>query len=342
MVELRTILETLCARQDLTRDESRAVFEAIVAGALADVQVAGLLVALKAKGEVPAEIAGAAEALRAAAVPFPVDDDRPLVDTCGTGGDGAGTVNVSTAVALLGAELGLAVTKHGNRSISSRCGSADVLEAAGVRIDAPPEVARRCLAEHGFCFLFAPAYHAGMRNAMAARRGLGVRTIFNLLGPLANPAHPRVQLMGVYDPALCEPLAETLALLGCEAALVVHGDGLDEIALHAPTTAALLRHGRVRMLELDPTALGVGSWPRGALAGGDAAANAVWLRALLAGEGAPAHNAAVALNAGALLWLAGGADELVEGVARARAALLSGRAAERLAAVAETSHHGAR
>jgi anthranilate phosphoribosyltransferase len=330
-------LESICRGGHLTAPEAERLFGTLVAGELEPVQISALLVALKAKGERPAEIAGAAAALRASAAPFP----RPasaIADCCGTGGDGAGTINVSTMVALVAAELGIPIAKHGNRSISSRCGSADVLEQLGVRIDAPPAVARRCLEEVGICFLFAPRYHPGLAHAMPVRRTLAVRTIFNLLGPLVNPAAPDYQLLGVYDPALCAPLAATLGMLGCRAALVVHGGGLDEIALHAPTTAALLRDGRVHELELAPEQVGLARYGLDRLAGGAPEHNAAALRALAGGDGAPAHAAAVALNAGALAWVCGAAPELGAGVERAQAALSSGRVADRLARLAEVSH----
>lgn len=335
--DLRATLEALCRGQHLGQADARALFGRIIRGELDDANLAGLLVALKAKGERAAEIAGAAQALRDAAVPFPADG-LDLADTCGTGGDGTHTVNVSTAVAVLAAEMGLVVAKHGNRSVSSRCGSADVLEAAGVRIDAPPAVARRCLDAVGVCFLFAPQYHGGIRNAMPVRRALGVRTLFNVLGPLANPARPRWQVVGVYDPALCLPLAETLGLLGCEGALVVHGGGSDELALHAPTVAARWHAGRVEALTIEPADLGIERRPLAELAGGDAAENARWLAQVLAGRGSPAHADVVALNAGALWWVAGRAPDLAGGVAAARAALAAGGAAERLRRWAEVSH----
>lgn len=325
------------SRRSLSREETATVFGRLMEGGYSEVEIAAMVSALKARGESPEEIAGAAEALRRSARPFP----RPgyaFADTCGTGGDGVGTFNVSTATALIAAELGLPVAKHGNRSVSSRCGSADVLEAAGVRLDAMPEVARRCLDEIGVCFLFAPAYHAGVRHATPVRRALGTRTIFNLLGPLANPSRPAIQLMGVYDPALCAPLATTLGLLGAEAALVVHGTGLDEIALHGATVGALWRDGRLTELEITPEEAGLTRRPLAALAGGEPEANLDLLRALLEGRGDEAHRDAVALNAGALLWIARRAETLADGAAAAREAIAGGGAAARLARWAELSH----
>jgi anthranilate phosphoribosyltransferase len=324
------LLETLCAGRSLTRDQARELFEAVVAGELGDVELAAVLVALKTKGETVDEIAGAAAALRARALAFDTGD-RDVADSCGTGGDGAHTLNLSTAAALVAAEGGVAIAKHGNRSISSRCGSADVLESLGIAIDAPPALARRCLDEVGICFLFAPQYHAGVRHAMTVRRALGVRTMFNLLGPLANPASPRIQLVGVYDPERLAPLAATLGMLGCRSALVVHGGGLDEIALHDETRAALFSDGEVRMLSLSPEAAGVGRHPLEALRGGAPEHNAARLEELLGGGGDAAHRDAVAINAGALLWLSGRAVSHRDGTAMALSILEQGNALDRLA-----------
>ncbi len=330
------VLETL-ARRSLTREESAGVFSLLVGGGWSDMEIAGLLGAFKARGETPEEIAGAAEALRGAALPFP----RPsyaFADTCGTGGDGAGTLNVSTAAAVVAAEIGVAVAKHGNRALSSRCGSADVLEAAGVRLDPPASIARRSLDEVGLCFLFAPLYHEGVRHAMAARRALATRTIFNLLGPLANPARPTVQIVGVCAPAFCRPLALTLAMLGVESALVVHGEGIDEMALHGATSAALWKAKRLVEMEITPEEAGLKRQPLDALRGGEPAENAAALRLLLEGRGSGAHADAVALNAGALAWIAGRASSLREGVATAREAIAGGGAIHRFDRWAEISH----
>ena len=212
-------LDTICDGNNLTRAQTRELFDGLVRGDLDPVEIAALLIALKAKGEAPEEIAGAAESLRDSASFFP-RPNYPIADTCGTGGDMSHTINISTAVAIVAATMGIPVAKHGNRSISSKCGSADVLEILGVRIDASSEVARRCLDEVGICFLFAPGYHPGMRFAMPVRQKLKTRTVFNILGPLVNPSHPEVQIMGVYDPSRCTPLAHTLGMLGLKSALV--------------------------------------------------------------------------------------------------------------------------
>jgi len=335
-MRIAAALDTL-SRRHLTREETREAFARLVAGEYSELEIAALVAALKARGESADEIAGAALALREAAVAFP----RPayqFADTCGTGGDGAGSFNVSTAVALLMAELGVPVAKHGNRSASSRCGSADVLETAGVRLDAPPDVARRTLDEIGVCFLFAPAYHAGVTHASPVRKALGTRTIFNLLGPLANPSRPPLQLMGVYDPALCAPLATTLGMLGAETALVVHGSGLDEVALHGPTHAALWRGGCMTEFEMVPEEAGLARRPLAELEGGSPEVNLALLMAVLEGRGSPARRDAVALNAGTLVWVSGRASTLAAGVAQAREALAGGGAARRLARWAELSH----
>ena len=320
------VLERLVRREDLSADDTYALFRTIVRGEVETPLLAGILVALRSKGETVHELSGAASALGDSAVPI-ARTASPVADTCGTGGDGARTLNVSTAAALVCAAAGLPVAKHGNRAVSSSAGSANVLEALGAEIDVSPEVAGRALAESGFCFLFAPRMQPGIAHAMPARRALQLRTIFNLLGPLVNPARPEVQLLGVADPRHVMPMAHVLRELGCRAALVVHGDGHDEIALHGTTVAAHLHEGDVEALELTPALADVTPHERGALVGGDAAFNAHALAALLSGRGRPAFVEATVLNAGALLWIAGRADDLRAGVKRARAALDQGDAA---------------
>jgi anthranilate phosphoribosyltransferase len=331
------ILDKICNRTDLTQAETGALFERLVHGDLDPIQISALLAGLRTKGETPEEIAGAARALRAAAAPFP-KPDYPCADSCGTGGDGAHTINVSTAVAIVAAEMGIPVVKHGNRSVSSKCGSADLLEQLGVRIDASPEVSRRCLDEVGICFLFAPQYHGGLRHAMPVRQALGIRTVFNLLGPLVNPAAPAYQVMGVYDPGLCVPVARVLNLLGCRAALVVHGSGLDEIALHGETTAALLRDGVVTEMTLSPEDVGLFIAPLEQIRGGEAEENARAITRLLKGQGETAHRAVVGLNAGALAWVFGAADDLEAGTGVALEAIDRGQCFDRLVRFGELSH----
>lgn len=327
---IRNTLQKVCSKQNLTLEEAQNVFAHVMQGLVNEVELSALLIALKTKGESPDEIAGAAQAMRSAAHPFNAQG-LEVVDSCGTGGDGMSTVNISTAAALVAAEAGLHVAKHGNRAVSSRCGSADVLEACGVQIDTPVEYSERALRDVGICFLFAPHFHPGVRHAMSVRKQLGVRTMFNLLGPLANPAKPRFQVLGVYDPALCRTMAETLALLGCERALVVHGGGLDEIALHSETRAAFLDNGQVSELVLSPESVGFKRCAPEALQGGDPAENASWLMSLLAGNASHAHTQAVALNAGALLWIAGRAEDLGSGCRLAIESIQSGKAVDRLA-----------
>jgi anthranilate phosphoribosyltransferase len=339
-VSLREAVEVVCSGRDLDAPAARAAFGEIAGGRASEALIAGLLVALKAKGETPEEVAGAVEAYRDAAVGFERPEYR-FADSCGTGGDGLGTINVSTAAAFVSAACGLPVAKHGNRSVSSRSGSADVLAALGAALEISPEASRRVLDEVGVCFLFAPHYHPGARHAAGVRRALGMRTIMNLLGPLSNPARPPVQLTGVYSDALVVPVARALALLGCERALVVHGSGLDEIALHGPTMAALVRDGHVEMTTLLPEDAGFERAPLSALLGGAPDDNARLLSAALEGRGPDAHAAAIGLNAGALLWIAGIAGDLRAGAELAMEAMRTGRAGERLIEYVECSRREA-
>lgn len=332
-------LEALYRREDLAPDTLEALFARLIGGELDPVVLAALLVALKIKGERGAEIAAAARALRKAARLFP----RPayfFADSCGTGGDSKGTLNVSSGVAFAAAACGLPIAKHGNRSVSSRSGSADVLEALGITVGLEPAQARRCLDEAGVAFLFAPHYHPGIAHAMPVRRALGTRTLFNVIGPLVNPACPPCQLAGVYAPELVRPMAEALAALGVERALVVHGDGLDEIALHGPTRAARVMGGDIEELTLTPEQAGLRRRPLESLAGGAPEDNARALEAVLNGRDTGAYAEAIALNTGALLWVAGRADSLAGGTDLAGDALASGRAGERLARLRTLSMGG--
>jgi len=329
-------LPKLLNGEDLSVDESQHLFERLVLGKLEPAEVAGTLVALRMKGETVEEMVGAVTALSEAALPF----DRPdylFADCCGTGGDGSGLINVSTAAAFVSAACGLPVAKHGNRSVSSKCGSADVLEALGARIEVDPATARANLDDTGFCFLFAPMYHPGMKHAALVRRQLQVRTVMNLLGPCINPARPPVQLLGVADPRLLRRIAQTLDAMGVREALVVHGSGLDEVALHAETRAIRLSQGDLRELELTPEEAGLDRAPLKSVTGGDAEENACRLRALLNGDGERAENDIVALNAGALLMTAGKAKDLREGTRQALDALHSGAAGAVLDAWVEAS-----
>lgn len=326
----------LLAGEDLSADDSKHLFERLVLGRLEPGEIAGMLVALRLKGETSEEMIGAARALSEAAVDFP-RPDYLFADCCGTGGDGSGSINISTAAAFVSAACGLPVAKHGNRSASSRCGSADVLEALGATLEMAPDQARRCLDESGFCFLFAPAYHLGMKHAAVVRRQLQVRTVMNLLGPCVNPARPPVQLLGVADPGLLRRVALVLKAMGAQQALVVHGGGLDEVALHSDTRAIRLHGGELTEVELSPEQAGLERAPLTSVEGGDAQENGARLLALLEGRGAAAEAAVVAINAGALLMTAGVASDLREGTGMAADVLSSGKAANVLNAYVEAS-----
>ncbi|HEY0413585.1 MAG TPA: anthranilate phosphoribosyltransferase [Allosphingosinicella sp.] len=335
--EPEAALVALYEGRSLARDEAESLFGALVEGRLAEPSIAAMLVALRLKGETADELIGAARALRAADAPF----ERPdylFADSCGTGGDGSGSINVSTAAAFVAAAAGLPVAKHGNRSVTSRCGSADVLEQLGAKLDVSAKVSRRALDETGFCFLFAPHYHPGLRHAGPVRRALKVRTIMNVLGPCVNPAEPQVQLLGVAEARLLEPVAMTLAALGVRQALVVHGAGLDEIALHAETEAARVQDGVIERLTIAPEDAGLERRPVDGLKGGGPEENAERLRSLLMGYGLAAETETVALNAGALLMTAGLAADLRGGTALALEALRSGEAHRRLKLFVEASH----
>ncbi|HEX8262783.1 MAG TPA: anthranilate phosphoribosyltransferase [Allosphingosinicella sp.] len=329
-------LAGLYAGESLTEGEAEGLFAELVAGRLAEPAIAAMLIALRLKGETAPELIGAARALRSADSDFP-RPDYLFADSCGTGGDGSASINVSTAVAFAAAAAGLPVAKHGNRSVTSRCGSADVLEQLGARLDVSAETSRRALDETGVCFLFAPLYHPGLRHAGPVRRMLKVRTIMNMLGPCVNPAEPPVQLLGVADPALLEPVARTLAALGVARALVVHGSGLDEIALHGETQAVRLLDGALEEATIRPEDAGLQRRPVQVLRGGGPEENAERLKALLMGYGLPAETEVVALNTGALLLTAGLAGDLREGVGMALHAIHSGEADRRLRSFIEAT-----
>ncbi len=329
-------LPRLLSGDDLSIEDSQHLFERLVLGRLEPAEIAGMLIALRMKGETTEEMIGAARALCAAALSF----DRPdylFADCCGTGGDGSGLINVSTATAFVAAAAGLPIAKHGNRSVSSRCGSADVLEVLGARIDLAPEAARSVLDETGFCFLFAPAYHPGMKHAALVRRQLSVRTIMNLLGPCINPARPTVQLLGVADPRMMRRIAETLDALGVTRALVVHGSGLDEVALHGETLAVRLSNGEISQFVMSPEDAGLERAPLSVVAGGDPTENAARLRSLLEGAASKAESDITILNAAALLHTAGKAATLKDAAQLAREVLLSGKAARVLDSYVEAS-----
>ena len=329
----------------------------VLTGRCTDAQIAALLIALRMKGETVEEIVGFAEAIRAAAAPLPIErnaaaiavtgtgrealaeecENDSLVDTSGTGGDASGTFNISTATALVTAGAGVRVAKHGNRSISSKCGSADVVEALGVNIQLSPERAAQCLREVGICFLYAPNLHTAMKQVQGVRRELRMRTMFNLLGPLTNPARANGQVVGVYSMELVEKLAEALSMLGLRRALVVHGlDGLDEITITGVTRIAEAREGSVRSYEVEPEEFGMKRAPLEQISGGDAAQNAEIIRAVLGGEKSPRRDV-VLLNAAAALVAAGRADHIAGAIALAEKSIDSGAAAGKLQALVRLS-----
>ncbi|HSK08970.1 MAG TPA: anthranilate phosphoribosyltransferase [Vicinamibacterales bacterium] len=333
---LDALLSKLTRREDLTPEESAAAMGEIMDGRASDAAIAALLMGLVMKGERPAEIVGLARAMRDRAKD-PALARPGLVDMCGTGGDGAGTFNISSVAALVVAGCGVPVAKHGNRAASSRCGSADLFEALGVPLSVPPEAVERVLDHAGLAFLFAPVFHPSMRNAAPVRRALGLRTAFNLLGPLTNPARPSRQIVGVPRPEQTELIARALLLLGSERAWVVHAaDGIDELSTTGYTKVSECRDGAVNTFYLHPSECGLPTAPAGALRGGDAGENAAIASAVLAGERGPARDV-VLFNAAAALLVAGAAGTLTGGLRLAAAAVDSGRANEVLQRLAARS-----
>jgi anthranilate phosphoribosyltransferase len=325
-IDHKPLLNRLLAGRDLAGEEMEVFVGAVMDGGVDDVVVAAVLAALRAKGETGVEIAAAARAMRARAIRVPIADPARAVDTCGTGGDGAETINISTAAALLAAAAGVPVAKHGNRSVSSRCGSADVLEAAGVRLDVSPAAMAALHDEIGIAFLFAPRLHPAMKAVMPVRRALGVRTVFNLLGPLTNPAGVARQVIGVWGPEVQDLMASALAELGAVRALVVHSeDGLDEISVNAPTRVLEVRDGRVAgEWKVEPGGLGIVVDNPQSLTGGDVNENLRRMRDILGGREESAAAEAVAVNAAAALWVAEKAADLAGGLEMAREILRSG------------------
>jgi anthranilate phosphoribosyltransferase len=332
IIDHKAVLSRLLAGRELEPEVMEAFVGLVMDGVLADVVVAAVLAALRAKGETGSEVAAAARAMRLRAVSVEVAHPEKSVDTCGTGGDGSESINISTAAAILAAATGVPVAKHGNRSVSSRCGSADVLEAAGVQIDVTPETMATLHDEIGIAFLFAPRLHPAMKAVMPVRRTLGVRTIFNLLGPLTNPAGIERQVIGVWGPEVQGLMAEALAELGARSALVVHSDdGLDEISVCAPTSALEVRDGQVvGVSRIDPAEFGIVATDPTSLKGGNVDENLRRMRAILGGEEESPATDAVALNAGAALYVGGEVTEIGEGYRRARETCRSGVALERL------------
>jgi anthranilate phosphoribosyltransferase len=333
--ELRRILEQ---RETLSREEASALMQSILAGHASDVELAALLGALAARGETSAEIAGFASALREASNILPLSEieQNNLVDTCGTGGDASGSFNISTAAALVAAAAGARIAKHGNRAVTSRCGSADVLEALGIPIHLSPTDAAQALRTHHFAFLLAPSHHPQLKAVMPVRKALGVRSILHILGPLLNPAGARRQVMGVYQSRLVPLVANAMILLDIHHAMVVHGDGgLDEIALSGPTEIAEIRNGKVTQSTITPEELGLARAPHNALAGGNASDNALILKTIFAGEpGSPRD--VVLLNAAAVLVVGGRANTLRDGVTLAATTIDSGAVTHLINALQQT------
>lgn len=323
-MQTQQILSQLFEGQSLTQDQSHELFHAIVNGKLSNEQLAGVLIALKLKGETIEEITGAVTALLNAAQPFP-SPDYAFADIVGTGGDGANTINISTASAIVAASLGLKIAKHGNRSVSSKTGASDLLSCLNVDITMSTESARKALDEIGLAFIFAQKYHTGFKYAAPVRQALKTRTIFNILGPLINPANPKRQLLGVYRSELLKPYVETNARLRHEHSIVVHGCGLDEVAIHGKTEVAELRDGKIEYYTLSPKDFGFEAKPLESLRGGEPQENAKILTALLQGKGKAEHNQAVAMNT-ALLMKLFGYEDLKQNAQQVLEQLASGKA----------------
>jgi len=330
------ILEQLYQGRSLSVKQSQTFFEKVVKGEVDPIVLSSAITALKMRGETIDEITGAANALLAQAKHFP-RPDYPFTDIVGTGGDGLGTINISTASAIVAASCGLKVCKHGSRSVSSKSGSSDLLAAFGLNLDMSAETARQCLDELNICFIFAPAYHAGMRFAGPVRAALKTRSIFNLLGPLVNPARPDFELMGVYAPELLKPIAQVHQQLGMKRVMVVFGSGLDEVALHGETQVAELIDGEIKEYTLTPSDFGVETYPIESIFGGTPEENKVITEQILQGKGTDAQQAAVAINTSALLVLNGLAENFKVGAEMALDAMNSGNPLQLVKKLAEMS-----
>ena len=327
---IREAIQKVVAGADLTREEAVQAMDEIMSGGATPAQIGAFMTALRCKGETVDEIAGFATVMRAKATR--VQATGPILDTCGTGGDGQNTINVSTAAAFVAAAAGVTVAKHGNRAMSSQCGSADVLEALGVRIDLDARRVEQCLERVGIGFMFAPLFHPAMKHAVGPRREIGIRTVFNILGPLTNPAGATAQVLGVGDPTLVEKLAAVLLQLGTHHALVVHGaDGTDEISISGPTYICEVQNGDLKSYTIAPDDFGLPTAPLAAIRGGTAAENAATVRAVLSGgtSAAPVRDV-ILLNAAAALVAADRAENLREGVAQAKTIMAQGAALDRL------------
>ncbi|PMN65226.1 anthranilate phosphoribosyltransferase [Enterovibrio norvegicus] len=330
------IINKLYEQASLSREESHQLFDTIIKGEMDPILLAATLTSLKIKGETPEEIAGAASALTANANPFP-SPDYDFADIVGTGGDGSNSINISTTAAFVAAACGVKVAKHGNRGVSSKSGSSDLLAAFGIDLAMSPETARGALDDLGVCFLFAPQYHSGVRHAMPVRQTMKTRTIFNLLGPLINPAKPTLELMGVYDKALVRPIAETIKTLGLKRAAVVHGSGLDEVAIHGETTVAEIKDGVITEYTLTPEDFGVNTHPLKSIEGGTPEENREIITQILQGKGTEAQQSAVAVNVALLLRLFGHED-LKANTQRALDVMSSGKPFELVQQLASRSN----
>ncbi|QIR14205.1 anthranilate phosphoribosyltransferase [Shewanella aestuarii] len=336
----QVLLDTLYQGNPLTRQQSASLFADIVGGNMDPIAMAGMLIALKMRGETIDEIAGAADALRQAAKAFPRSEESlssGVVDIVGTGGDGFNTINISTTAAFVAAAAGAKVAKHGNRGVSSKSGSSDLLSHCGIALTMSPQGASDAIDTLGLCFLFAPHYHAGVRHAVPVRQALKTRTIFNILGPLINPAKPEFMLLGVYSPTLLKPIVNVLNALGVKRAMVVHGSGLDEVALHGITQVAELNNGKVHFYDLSPEDLGVIHADINQLTGGEPSDNALITKAILQGNGSDAQRDAVAINAGCALYVSGVADSVKAGTQLALQTLASGKGYQVLTQLAAAS-----
>jgi anthranilate phosphoribosyltransferase len=338
--DINTILPLLVDGINLTQTQSHDFFQQVLQGNIEPALMASVLTALKIKGETPEEIAGAAIAIRTAATLYPErnNPEESIADCVGTGGDGANTINISTTAAILAAACGLKMAKHGNRSVSSMSGSADLLEAFGVNLSMSPETANHCLIQTNLCFLYAPAYHSGFKHAAPIRKAMGIRTLFNILGPLVNPARPNIMLLGVYTPELLLPIAKALQLTGVKRAFVVHGSGLDEIALHGDTQLIEIKNDELIERTIAPQDFGLNNYSLKEIKGGTPSENASIIKDILSGKGKEAHNAAVIINCAALLYLHNKADSFTKAAQLATEVLTSGKGLETLSALVKLSN----
>ncbi|KQO17389.1 anthranilate phosphoribosyltransferase [Paenibacillus sp. Leaf72] len=336
-ITMQSALTKLIGSEHLSREEARSVMDIIMSGEATPVQIAGVVTALRMKGETKDEITGFAQAMRAHSSHVQTEQEG-LLDTCGTGGSGIHKFNISTSSAIIAAAAGIRVAKHGNRAMSGKAGSADVLEALGVQITLTPEQAEECLQQVGICFMFAQLYHPSLRHASVPRKELGIRTIFNMLGPLTNPAGADRQLIGLYDYKKTDTVASVLAELGVKRAMVVSSnDGLDEISISAPTRVSELRSGEVRTYEITPEELGLTRYPISEVLGGDPAANAAIIRGIFSGEQRGAYRDIVLANAGACIYVGGAAASLTDGVKIAADMIDSGLAEQKLLGLIQTT-----